>query len=135
MRSAGAIALVFNDFNNRSATGPAVTSAINAAEANAVGLGQVDVGPEDVTFPTGPTGREQPGRRPSSSGRFRRFSGLMFGMTSMQSRAYAEAEASPANAARCLLPFMLPDKWREVTAPPWSQESMFEMYDKQAEIT
>ena len=53
---AGAVALVFNDFNNRSANGPAVTSAINSAEANAVGLGQADVGPEDVTFPTGPTG-------------------------------------------------------------------------------
>ena len=53
---AGAVALVFNDFNNRAPSGPAVTSAINAAEANGVGNGQVDVGPEDVTFPLGPTG-------------------------------------------------------------------------------
>src|SRR6187402_3466055 len=48
---AGAVALVFNDFNNRSASGPAVQSAMSAAEANGVGNGQVDVGPEDVTFP------------------------------------------------------------------------------------
>ena len=36
---AGAVALVFNDFDNRSASGPAVTSAISAAEANDVGIG------------------------------------------------------------------------------------------------
>jgi hypothetical protein len=52
----------------------------------------------------------------------------MLGMQTMQSRAYAEAGASPANAARCLLPFTLPDKWQEVTAPPWSMTSMFEKY-------
>ena len=124
---AGAIALVFNDFNNRSAGGPAVTSAMNAAEANYVGLGQVDVGPEDVTFPVGPTGlNNRVGvlvERPIPT-----ILGSLFGMTSMDSRAYAEAEASPANAARCLLPFTLPDKWQEITAPPWAIDSFFEKY-------
>ncbi|MBA2260456.1 MAG: hypothetical protein H0W18_16305, partial [Acidobacteria bacterium] len=33
---AGATALVFNDYNNRSASGPAVTNARNAALANTV---------------------------------------------------------------------------------------------------
>ena len=125
---AGAVALVFNDFNNRASNGPAVTSAINSAEANAVGLGQVDVGPEDVTFPTGPTGlNNRVGvyvERPIPT-----ILGGMFGMTQMLSRAYAVAEAAPANAARCLLPFTLPDKWQEVTEPPWRMESFFEMYD------
>jgi hypothetical protein len=55
-------------------------------------------------------------------------------MNSMQSRAYAEAEASPANAARCLLPFTLPDKWREITAPPWTMDSFFEMYDNKNQL-
>jgi hypothetical protein len=124
----GAVALVFNDFNNRSASGPAVTSAINAAEANQVGLGQVDVGPEDVTFPVGPTGlSNRVGVRVDRE--IPTILGSMFGMMTMDSKAYAEAEASPANAARCLLPFTLPDKWQEVTAPPWSMESFFEMYD------
>lgn len=124
---AGAVALVFNDFNNRSATGPAVTSAVSAAEANGIGNGQTVVPVENVTFPLGPTGlnnrvgvlveRQIP-----------TILGGMFGMQSMQSRAYAEAEASPANAARCLLPFTLPDKWQEVNDPPWGMESQFEKY-------
>ena len=126
---AGAVALVFNDFNNRSAGGPAVTSAMNAAEANGVGNGQVDVGPEDVTFPLGPTGlNNRVGvlvERPIPT-----ILGGMFGMNSMQSRAYAEAEASPANAARCLLPFTIPDKWEEKTAPPWDENATFDRYAK-----
>ena len=124
---AGAVALVFNDFDNRSASGPAVTSAMNAAEANQVGLGQVDVGPEDVTFPVGPTGlNNRVGvlvERPIPT-----ILASIFGMMTMDSRAYAEAEASPANAARCLLPFTLPDKWKEINAPPWAMDSFFEKY-------
>ena len=130
---AGAVALVFNDFNNRSASGPAVTSAMNAAEANGVGNGQVDVGPEDVTFPLGPTGlNNRVGVLVEQT--IPTILGGMFGMQSMQSRAYAEAEASPANAARCLLPFTLPDKWQEMTAPPLAMDSFFEMYDKQGNL-
>jgi hypothetical protein len=125
---AGAVALVFNDFNNRSTNGPAVTSAVNAAQANGIGNGKTIVPVQNVTFPLGPTGlnnrvgvlveRQIP-----------TILGGMFGMQSMQSRAYAEAEASPANAARCLLPFTIPDKWQEITAPPWTEESFFEKYD------
>src|SRR5262245_40083123 len=126
---AGAVALVFNDFNNRSVTGPAVTSAVNAAQANGIGNGQTVVPPQNVTFPLGPTGlNNRVGvlvERPIPT-----ILGGMFGMQTMQSRAYAEAEASPANASRCLLPFMLPDKWEEKTAPPWDENSFFDMYAK-----
>ena len=126
---AGAVALVFNDFNNRTAGGPAVTSAVSASQANGIGNGQTIVPVQNVTFPLGPTGlnnrvgvlveRQIP-----------TILGGMFGMQTVQSRAYAEAEASPANAARCLLPFMLPDKWEEKTAPPWDENSFFDMYAK-----
>ena len=126
---AGAVALVFNDFNNRSATGPAVTSAVNAAQANGIANGQTVVPPGNVTFPLGPTGlNNRVGvlvERPIPT-----ILGSILGMNQMQSRAYAEAEASPANAARCLLPFMLPDKWEEKTAPPWDENSFFDMYAK-----
>jgi hypothetical protein len=125
---AGAVALVFNDFNNRASNGPAVTSAISAAQANGIGNGQTVVPVQNVTFPLGPTGlnnrvgvlvqRQIP-----------TILGGMFGMQTVQSQAYAEAEASPANAARCLLPFTLPDKWQEITAPPWSWDSFYEKYD------
>jgi hypothetical protein len=40
---AGAIAVAFNDFDDRSAGGPAVTSAMNAASANQVIHGSVSV--------------------------------------------------------------------------------------------
>jgi Putative Flp pilus-assembly TadE/G-like len=124
---AGAVALVFNDFDNRSASGPAVTSSISAAKENDVAWDDVEVGPEDVTFPLSPSGlNNRVGvyvERQSPT-----VLGSLFGMNSMQSRAYAEAEASPANAARCLLPFTLPDKWQEVNAPPWAIDSFFEKY-------
>ena len=54
---AGAVALAYNDFNNRSASGPAVQSAVNTALANRVGGQVVSVGSGDVTFPTDPAGQ------------------------------------------------------------------------------
>src|SRR5919107_1080231 len=50
---AGAVALVYDNWNDRSATGPAVQSAIKAAtaQANAVMNTPVSVEPGDVTFP------------------------------------------------------------------------------------
>src|SRR5262245_401091 len=47
---AGATALVFDDFNNRTATGPAVTNAQAAARANEVMRGTVSVNTGDVQF-------------------------------------------------------------------------------------
>ena len=51
---AGAIALGYDDYDDRSATGPAVQNAIAAATAaeNGVMNAQTSVIPEDVTFPT-----------------------------------------------------------------------------------
>src|SRR5688500_2159673 len=50
---AGATALVFDDYNDRSSGGPAVQGAVNTALANAVMGAPVSVGPADVTFPMG----------------------------------------------------------------------------------
>src|SRR2546425_38423 len=47
---AGATALAFDSWDNRSASGPAVTNAIATARANAVMGGQVSVAPVDVEF-------------------------------------------------------------------------------------
>src|SRR5687768_9452746 len=47
----GAIALAFNDFDDRTSTGPAVTSAIAAAQANLMMGAAPSVLPSDVTFP------------------------------------------------------------------------------------
>src|SRR6516164_2417242 len=48
---AGATALVFNNFTDHSAGGPAVTSAINTAQANFVMGAAPSVTSSDVTFP------------------------------------------------------------------------------------
>src|SRR5205823_6505609 len=53
---AGATALTFNSFTDRSASGPAVQSAINTALANRVAASTVSVTPPDVTFPNDPSG-------------------------------------------------------------------------------
>src|SRR5437899_912933 len=60
---AGAVALAFNDFNDRSSSGPAVQSALNSARPNQVISGTVSVTPADVTFPTDPSRRCAPPRR------------------------------------------------------------------------
>src|SRR6267378_928896 len=54
---AGATALGFDSFTDRSAGGPAVQSAVNTALANSVIGDAVSTTPADVTFPVGPAGR------------------------------------------------------------------------------
>src|SRR6476620_10231325 len=52
---AGATALLYDDYYNRSAAGPAVTSAIRGSQMNNVMAGQVSVNPADVEFLNSPT--------------------------------------------------------------------------------
>ena len=54
---AGAIALGFNSFTDRTPTGPAVQAAMNGAKANVVIGEQVSIDPPDVTFPNDPFGQ------------------------------------------------------------------------------
>ena len=54
---AGATALLYDNWNDRSAGGPAVTSAIAAATNNQVMAGVVSVNPADVEFPLDPDGQ------------------------------------------------------------------------------
>src|SRR5437764_2437491 len=51
---AGAVALVYNDFDNRTPTGPAVQSAINTGLTNKIAGGDGSILPSDVTFPVDP---------------------------------------------------------------------------------
>src|SRR4051812_30796639 len=53
---AGATSLAFDSFTDRSPSGPAVSSSVSMAQANAVIRSNVSVGPGDVSFPVGPTG-------------------------------------------------------------------------------
>jgi Flp pilus assembly protein TadG len=55
---AGAIALAYNDYTDRSATGPAVIGAIAAAKANTVMHEEVSINPDvDVTDPSAVSNR------------------------------------------------------------------------------
>ncbi len=102
---AGATALVFNDYYDRSAGGPVVRSAITTAESNLVIGNTVSVQTGDVTFPLGPTGldnRVQVNvfRTTNRSNPVATLIGPMFGINTVDIGATATAEASPAERRR-----------------------------------
>lgn len=130
---AGATALAFNDFNDRSASGPAVQSAINAAQANRVMATPPSVLPADVTFPNDPSGEAtritvQVFRTTDRNNAVPTLIGQVFGVPTVSIGATATAEASPANAETCVMPFTIPDKWRETTNPAWDPDDTFDLY-------
>ena len=128
---AGAVALAFDDFNNRTPAGPAVQSAIAAALGNQVMRGAVSVEPGDVTFPAAPSGEfnrvrvdvYRTGERNNSIGTL---IGPIFGVPTVEIIAMATAEAAPANAMTCVKPFTIPDRWVENSIP---KNDTFERYD------
>ena len=131
---AGATALVYDNYNDRTATGPAVTNALNAARANRVMYGQVSVNPADVLFLNDPSGQNdrvkvtvyrQAARGNAVSTLIARF----FGSPTADIGATATAEAAPSNAMTCVKPFTIPDKWIEKQTPPWDPSDTFETHD------
>ena len=115
---AGALALYYDDYDNRSDSGPAKQNAMVAAKENDVISAQVSVLPADVTFPTGPTGlnnrvRVHVYRTAARSNSIPTMMGKFFGVNTVNIDAVATAEASPANAMTCVKPFTIPDRWME----------------------
>jgi len=132
---AGATALVYDNYNDRTATGPAVTNALNAARANRVMYGQVSVNPADVLFLNDPSGQNdrvkvtvyrQAARGNAVSTLIARF----FGSPTADIGATATAEAAPSNAMTCVKPFTIPDKWIEKQTPAWDPDDSFDVVDK-----
>src|SRR5712692_8749009 len=133
---AGAVGLAFNNWNDRSTTGPAVVGAVNTALANRVGGAVVSVTPADVTFPLGPTGQAnrvavQVFRTVDRSNPVPTLMGGFFGVRTVDVAATAPAEVSPANAMTCVKPFMIPDKWQENIRPP---NNTFYKYDNRGNL-
>jgi Flp pilus assembly protein TadG len=131
---AGATALVFDNWDDRSPTGPAVTNAVNGALANQVMRSNVSVGPPDVEFPTDPAG--EPNRvkvtvyRNATRGNpLNTMIAKYFGMPTANIAATATAEASDANAMTCVKPFTIPDKWSEKQTPPWDDTDTYDAFD------
>ena len=136
---AGAVALAFDDYDDRSASGPAKQAAINTALGNQVMRGEVSVEPADVTFPVAPGGesnrvRVDVYRTSERSNSIPTLIGPIFGVPTVSIIATATAEAAPANAVTCIKPFTIPDKWIENTAPPWTFQSTFDRYDKKGNV-
>jgi Flp pilus assembly protein TadG len=137
---AGAVALAFDDYDDRSASGPSVTGAINRAEANEVMGGTVSVNAGDVEFLNDDAGLPNQVRvtvrRTSERGNpLTTFIASIFGMPTADIAAVATAEVSPANGMTCVKPFTIPDRWIENTDPPWDPDkSTFEMFDKKGNL-
>jgi Flp pilus assembly protein TadG len=130
---AGATALTFNSFTDRSATGPAVQSAVNTALRNTVQGAAVSVTPDDVTFPLDPSGQAdrvavEVHRTTERGNAVPTLMGGFFGLRTADVGATATAEATPANAFTCVKPFTIPDRWIENVTPVWTVNSTFDRY-------
>ena len=131
---AGATSLAFDDWDDRSAGGPAVTSAIAFSKANPVMQGQVSVLPEDVEFLNDPVSGDANRVRVTvyrTAARGNPVSTLIaqyFGISTANVAAVAMAEASATNAMTCVKPFTIPDKWKEIQNPPWDSGDTFDRY-------
>jgi Flp pilus assembly protein TadG len=128
----GATALVFDDYDNRTASGPAVQSAISTAKANDVMAADVSVNTSDVTFPVGPTGisnrvRVKVFRTSGRNNPIGTLLGVFFGVATANVDAIATAEASPANAMTCVKPFTIPDRWMESDGNPSEDGDIFDL--------
>jgi len=131
---AGATALVYNDWDNRSASGPAVTNALGAARGNQVMAGTVSVTPTDVTFPLDPDGlndrvKVNVFRNASRGNPISTLIAQYFGIATVGVDATATAEASPADAMTCVLPFTVPDRWIEKQTPPFDPDDAYDSGD------
>ena len=135
----GAAALLYDNYNDRSYSGPAVTSAINAATGNKVMAQNVSVLPSDVTFPLDPSGQASrvkvTVRRTAARGNpVSTLIAKYFGVVSTDIGATATAEVSQANAMTCVKPFTIPDKWREVQTAPWDGDDTYDAYDNKGRL-
>jgi hypothetical protein len=133
---AGAVALAFDDYNDRTAAGPAVQSAIAGALGNKVMHGAVAIAPGDVTFPAAPNGqfsrvRVDVYRTAERDNSIATLIGPIFGVPTVDIIAMATAEAAPANAMTCVKPFTIPDRWIENSVP---KNNTFDRYDSKGKL-
>ena len=135
---AGAIALAFDDFDDRSDTGPAKLAAQTFAQSNTVWGQSPDVqmstdvrfyGDAPAAFPASCVSndcirvdvyRNQTRRNPLPT-----FFGRLVGVTEQGVRAMAVARAAAANATNCLKPWAVLDKWGESNGA-WTTESTYD---------
>jgi Putative Flp pilus-assembly TadE/G-like len=131
---AGATALAFDNWDDRTASGPAVTNALAASRANAVMSATVSVSPVDVEFLNDPSGtanrvRVKVWRDAAHGNPVATLIARYFGISTANINAVATAEASPSNAMTCVKPFTIPDKWIEKQTGPWDMTDTYDAYN------
>jgi hypothetical protein len=117
---AGAVAMGFDDYDDRSDTGLAKTSAWKTSQENYIwgSAPKVDI-TTDVTFPKVPANpcaddsciRVDVYRNVAGGNPLPVLFGTAIGLSGQGVRAMAIARAGAANASDCLKPFAIPDKW------------------------
>jgi len=137
---AGATALVYNNYDDRTVSGPAVRNARAAALGNQVMSRAVDVKNSDVTFPLDPAGVNNRVKvdvfrtvargggadgSDNNGGAIPTLIARYFGILSADISATATAEASPADAMTCVKPFTIPDRWLEDGSRPSTAEDAY----------
>jgi hypothetical protein len=127
---AGAVALVFDNYDDRTPAGPAVQSALAASTStvNNVVNSPVSVLAGDVTFPTIERVRVRVQRSGVRGNPVATFLAPMIGIDNVDVGAVATAEVVPANAATCIKPWAIPDKWDEHQTPVWDQDDELNMF-------
>jgi hypothetical protein len=131
---AGAVALAYNSYTDRTSSGPAVQGAINTAKANQVEGSSVAIDAPDVTFPNDAAGLPnrvavQVFRTNARNNAVSTLMGGIFGIQKVDVAATATAEVSPANAETCVKPFTIPDKWIEKQDGAWDPDDTFDLED------
>jgi hypothetical protein len=142
---AGASALAYDSYADRSSSGPAKSTAIGVALAHHVSSQPPDVAPGDVTFPVCPESFSPPASldvimscvRVAAYRSVERGNPLptsfarIFGAESSSVSASAMAQAKAANSTPCLKPLAIPDRWAERVPAlgPWLSTSTFEKWD------
>ena len=138
---AGATAMLYDSYTDHSASGPAVTSAIAAAQANKVMPNQLESGivaveSSDIEFLNDPSG--EPNRikvtvyrRADRGNAMTTMVAKYFNMPTMGVMATATAEVAVANAMTCVKPFTIPDKWDERQTAPWDGDDTYDAFNNQ----
>jgi Flp pilus assembly protein TadG len=138
---AGAIALAYDDYDNRTATGPAVVHAIATAKANKVQGKDVSVEVGDIEFLKDPAGesnrvRVTVYRNVARGNPVSTLIAQYFGIKTANISAVAMAEASPENSMTCVKPYTIPDRWVEKNplVKSWTVGDDFSRYDKKGNV-
>ena len=150
---AGAVALAYDNFTDRSDTGPAKESAHNVAVANFVAgeAPEVDITTDVYFYDDDPTKfpdlcaddtciRVDVYRNQDENNPLPVWFGQLVGLVDQGVRATAIARASYGNASDCLKPWAVIDRWAEYwddnmpTTDPWDLTDTYDRYNKDGDL-